>query len=90
MKFNVRAYALTFGLWWGGGLFLLAWWMIAVGDTTGAPTLLERAYLGYRFTPLGSIVGLVWGFVDGLVSGAVFAWLYNLLGERLFAAKPEA
>jgi len=24
-------------------------------------------------------VGLVWGFVDGAIGGAIFAWLYNTL-----------
>jgi len=33
-------------------------------------------------SPLGSLIGLVWGFVDGLIGGAIFAWLYNLLAAR--------
>ena len=25
------------------------------------------------------VVGLVWGFLDALVGGAVLAWIYNLI-----------
>jgi hypothetical protein len=30
-------------------------------------------------SPLGSVIGLLWGLVDGFIGGLVFAWLYNLL-----------
>jgi hypothetical protein len=30
---------------------------------------------------VGSLIGLVWGFVDGLVCGFVFSWLYNKLAK---------
>ncbi len=85
MKLNVRAFALAFGIWWGAGIFLLAWWIMAVGGQVDGPTFLERVYIGYAYTPLGSVIGLVWGFVDGLVGGAIFAWLYNLLQTRFFS-----
>ncbi len=28
MKINTRAFALTTGLFWGTGLFLITWWVI--------------------------------------------------------------
>jgi hypothetical protein len=31
MKLNVKAFALTCGLVWGLGLFILTWWIIAFG-----------------------------------------------------------
>ncbi len=89
MKLNVRAFALAFGIWWGVGLFILTWWVIAVGGATGEPTFLGRIYLGYEISPLGSVVGLAWGFADGLVGGAIFAWLYNVIATRLFAGAPQ-
>jgi hypothetical protein len=60
----------------------LTWWIIAFSGATGEPTLIGRAYIGYRISPLGSVIGLVWGFVDGLIGGAVFAWLYNFIAAR--------
>ena len=82
MKLNIKAFALTSGLVWGIALFLLTWWFIAFDGSTGEPTLIGRLYRGYRITPAGSFIGLVWGFADGLVAGAIFAWLYNLLSSR--------
>ncbi len=82
MKLNVKAFALAFGIIWGVGLFLMTWWIIYFGGgATGEPTLIGRLYLGYRISPLGSVIGFVWGFFDGLIGGAVFAWLYNKLAK---------
>lgn len=90
MKLNVWAFALAFGIWWGAGLFLGTWWVIALGGATGEATFLGRLYIGYAISPLGSVIGLAWGFVDGLIAGAIFAWLYNLLAARFSpsGAKP--
>jgi hypothetical protein len=86
MKLNVKAFALTCGIIWGAGLFLLTWWIIAFEGVTGDVTLIGRLYKGYRISPLGSIIGLIWAFADGLIGGAVFAWLYNLFAGRRAAA----
>ena len=79
MRLNSRAFALTCGLVWGVGVFLLTWWIIAFDGATGDPTWLGRIYRGYHLTPAGSFVGLAWAVVDGLVFGAIFAWAYNRL-----------
>jgi hypothetical protein len=82
MKLNVKAFALTCAIIWGLGLFLITWWIIIFGGATGEPTFIGRVYLGYCISPLGSIIGLLWACVDGLIGGAIFAWLYNLLTPR--------
>lgn len=79
MKLNVKALALAFGLIWGFGLFLMTWWIIFFEGPTGEPTLIGRLYRGYNISPPGSLIGFVWGFVDGLIGGSLFAWLYNLI-----------
>ena len=79
MKLNVIAFALAFGIWWGVGLFLTTWWMIAVGNAETGAAMIERVYLGYDVTALGSVIGLIWGFFCGLVCGGILAWLYNTL-----------
>jgi hypothetical protein len=79
MKLNVKAFALACAILWGFGLFLLTWWIIAFYGATGEVTLIGRLYRGYTISPIGSLIGLVWGFVDALVGGAIFAWLYNRL-----------
>jgi hypothetical protein len=87
MRLNIKAFALTAGIIWGVGLFLLTWWIIAFDGATGEITLLGRLYRGYSISPLGSIVGLIWAFVDGLIFGAIFAWLYNLIAARISVQK---
>ncbi len=79
MKLSVKAFALTCGLMWGGGLFALTWWVILLDGATGEVTIIGRIYRGYNISPLGSLLGLGYGFVDGLIGGMIFAWLYNLL-----------
>jgi hypothetical protein len=79
MKLDVRAFAVSCALVWGLGLFVLTWWIIALDGATTEPTLIGRVYRGYTLTPLGSLVGLAWALVDGLIGGAIFAWLYNRL-----------
>jgi hypothetical protein len=83
MKFNVTAFALTCGLVWGFGVFFLAWWVMIFEGATHAPTVLGHIYRGFNISPGGSFIGLVWAFFDGLIGGAIFAWLYNLIASGL-------
>ena len=82
MKLDIRAFALSCGILWGAGIFLLTWWIIAFDGATGEATLIGRLYRGYTISAAGSFIGLVWGFFDGLIGGALFAWLYNWLRGR--------
>ncbi|UCH65754.1 MAG: bacteriophage holin [Ignavibacterium sp.] len=83
MKLNIKSFSLTCGIIWGLAVLLSTWWMLltnASGKTFGK---LSKFYLGFSVSWGGSFVGLIWGFVDGLIIGAVFAWLYNkLLAEK--------
>ena len=79
MRLNVKAFALTWAIVWGFGLFFLTWWIIAFDGSTGEPMFIGRLYRGYTISPLGSLIGLVWAFCDGLIGGAIVAWLYNKL-----------
>ena len=83
MRLNVKAFGLTCGILCGLGLFVITWWIIAFEGVTGDLTFIGRLYRGYSISPAGSFIGLVWGLVDGLVGGVIFAWLYNMLADRL-------
>jgi len=87
MKLNAKAFALASGIIWGVGLLILTWWIIAFSGVTNETTMIGRVYLGYRISPLGSVIGLLWAFADGLICGAVFAWLYNLIATRTSGTK---
>ena len=74
---SIRSIALTAGIFGAASMFLIAWWLILNGNAEGPTTLLERIYLGYSFTPLGSVIGALWGFIDFAIGGAIAAWLYQ-------------
>lgn len=82
MKLNVKAFALTCGIFWGIGLFICTWWIIYFDGASDDVTFLGRVYRGFAITPKGSVIGFVWAFLDGMIGGAVFAWLYNLISPR--------
>lgn len=88
MKINVKAFALACGIIWGVSLFGITWWIMAFDGVTHEVTLIGQVYRGYSISPLGSVVGLVWGFVDGVICGAVSAWVYNLLVDKFEVKRP--
>jgi hypothetical protein len=83
MKLNIRAFALTLGIIYGLLLFLTTWWLLAQGEVfAGKKVFLSYIYPGYKVSPLGSLLGLGYGFIDGTIVGAPFAWLYNKLSSK--------
>ena len=88
MKLNVKSFALTCAILCGVGLFLITWWIIIMNGITGEETIIGKVYIGYDISPLGSFIGLVWAFVDGLIGGAIFAWLYNFFTARFIPYAP--
>jgi hypothetical protein len=82
MKLNVKAFAFTCALLMGVGLFLITWWIILFSGVTQEITFVGKVYRGYSISPLGSLIGLAWGLVDGFVVGALFAWIYNIFSGR--------
>ena len=74
---SIRAFILTAGIFGAASMFLIAWWLMLIGKAEGPVTLLERIYIGYSFTPLGSVIGAIWGFFDFAIGAAITAWLYK-------------
>jgi hypothetical protein len=82
MKLNIKAFALACGLIWGFALLFIPWWLTMLEGGSPEPCLLNRLYPGYTMTPIGSLIGAVWGFIDAGIGGAILAWLYNLLADK--------
>ena len=83
MKLRVRALGLAVGITWGLGIFVATLWDLAWGNGRTL-SCLKSFYLGYSVSLGGAIVGLIWGFVDGLICGALIAWLYNKLQKAIY------
>ncbi|NQT32060.1 MAG: bacteriophage holin [Candidatus Omnitrophica bacterium] len=79
MKFNVKAFALAGGILWGASMFLLTWLSISGYGSGAAASMAKSYYLGYTVSPVGSVIGAVYGFFDAGIGCAVFALLYNKL-----------
>lgn len=89
MKLNVKAFMLTFGIFWALVVFLpglggLIW----KGYGSAWSQLFASLYPGYQAS--GSfgdlIVGALYALVDGAVSGLIFVSIYNLLAGKGSAA----
>lgn len=79
MKLNTKAFALAVGLIWGINWFFLTWFMILFDGITHEITIIGRIYRGWTLSPVGSIIALLWGFLDGFLIGLFVAWIYNKL-----------
>lgn len=85
MRLNITAFALAAGLFWGVAALIissanLAW--PAYGRAF--LDLLASMYPGYHpGAGIGSVfMATLYGVLDGAASGALIAWLYNLVAGR--------
>ena len=80
MKFNIKALSLASGILWGLAMLVMGFANLIWGSY-GQQFLQTMAsvYPGYHATRSIAevIVGTLYGAVDGLIGGAVFACLYN-------------
>ncbi|HEX5456701.1 MAG TPA: bacteriophage holin [Candidatus Saccharimonadales bacterium] len=82
MKLNIKKLSIAIGLTWG--LYVLALgWLAASSIDWGDPLVsaFSSLYRGYDTTFWGSIIGGIWGFVDGAVFGALAAYFYNTVNK---------
>ena len=78
MKLNPFALGLSIGLLWGGTLFITTWLSYFTGyGKLFLDVLAGSIYPGYTISPLGSFLGLFYGFVDFLIVGILIGWFYN-------------
>jgi hypothetical protein len=77
MRLQVKALGFAMAILAGGYFFLGTWWIILLDGASNEAVFLSKIYRGYTITPLGSVIGLLWGLLDGFICGAILAWLYN-------------
>ncbi len=85
MRMNILAFGLAAGLFWGVAVLIISLANLA-WPTYGRAflDLLASMYPGYQpGSGIGSVfLATLYGLVDGVGSGALIAWLYNLISQR--------
>ncbi|MFZ0301158.1 MAG: hypothetical protein WAL75_00675 [Terracidiphilus sp.] len=82
MKFQVKAFAIACAILWGGSVFFVALANLFCNSYCHQfLELLSSGYPGYRASPtvVQVVIVTLYAICDGLIGGAVFAWLYNRL-----------
>lgn len=80
MKLKPIALGIALGTVWGGSLFITTWLSYYTGyGKLFLEVLAQSIYPGYTITPAGSILGLIYGFFDGLISATLIGWIYNTI-----------
>lgn len=82
MELDKKAFGLSTAILWGAAVFLGTIFLLLVGSPGNFIIRLRRVYLGYSFSYLGSLIGLVWAFVTGFIGGWLFAFFYNLFRKK--------
>jgi len=77
-KLSILSFGVALGVTWGLGVFLLGIHAWLTGMSVDVVNMLGTAYIGYKPTLLGSVIGASWGMADGFIGGVVFSWIYNI------------
>lgn len=86
MRLNVKALTLTAGILWALALFLTGLAnLIWSGYGESFLNVMASLYPGYHANGLFGdlVVGTLYAFVDGIICGWLFGWLYNrIVGKK--------
>ncbi len=82
MKLRPLALGVSLGIVWGVILFVTTWLCYFTGyGKLLLDTLAGSVYPGYTISPAGSLLGLLYGFVDLTIMGTAAGWLYNRIAK---------
>ena len=82
MKLDVKAFAVTVGIFWAGAICLTGMAnLIWSGYGSAFLQMFASLYPGYQATgAVGDlIVGTLYALVDGAITGLIFVFIYNAL-----------
>jgi hypothetical protein len=75
VKFNAKALALASAILWGLAMLVMGLANLIWGNYS--QQFLQIMSSVYATRSVAAVVGTLYGVVDGLIAGGVFAWLYN-------------
>lgn len=83
MRLKPLALGISLGIVWGGSLFITTWLSCYTGyGRLFLEAMAQSIYPGYTISPIGSLLGLLYGFLDGLISASLIGWIYNKIADR--------
>lgn len=65
------------------GAALFGWWMEPI-------EMVSKMYMGYSTGFVGTLIGIVWAFVDGFVGGWLIGFFYNMINRKCAAKCGDA
>ncbi len=74
---NEKALGLSGGILWGAVMLVTTWASVLWGYGTAFLGVMADVYPGFSVSWGGSIVGAVYGFIDGFIGLYLLAWIYN-------------
>ncbi len=81
-KFDALSFAIACGVTYSSGiLFLLI--LMRFGWGTEVLPFIQAVYKGTNITLGGTILGVIWTFIDGFIGGGIFALIYNFLIDKI-------
>jgi len=83
MRIHTKALALSSGIVFGIIVCLKTLAGLYFGYGMECLTIFESIYPGYSISVVGSIIGLVYGFLNGAIVVGLISWLYNRIFVRM-------
>lgn len=78
---NPKNLGLAAGIFWAVSMFVMTIAAIYTSYGVAWLELMASIYPGYTISWSGSIIGLIYGFLDGFVGLYILGWLYNKLNK---------
>ena len=78
LKLSKVGFGLALGITWGLAILLTGLIASRSGWGNAFVDVMGSVYIGFDATPVGSVIGGLFGFLDAFIAGFVIAWLYNV------------
>jgi hypothetical protein len=79
LRLNGNILGIVLGILLGFGIFAATNFLVIKGGREVGPhlALLGQYFLGYKVTFVGSLIGMLYGFVTGYAAGRIIGFSYN-------------
>lgn len=79
---NAKNFGLAGGIVWGVSVFVMTLLGLFFDYGLMFLSLLKDIYPFYSVSPIGSLIGLAMGFLDGFIGFFLLIWVYNFLENK--------